>query len=149
MQSSGGSGSRSCVSCGRPISFDANVCPYCGHDYRVVMAGAPAQKKESAMPLAGGILILIGSIIYFAVGGLAVAGGTIASSIDLEEGSAWAIGCGAVIVVLGVVSVLGGIFAIGRKNFALAIIGGVLTIPTILGLIGLILVAVSKDEFTS
>ncbi len=115
----------------------------------MVMAGAPAQKKESAMPLAGGILILIGSIIYFAVGGLAVAGGTIASSIDLEEGSAWAIACGAIIVVLGVVSVLGGIFAMGRKNFALAIIGGVLTIPTVLGLIGLILVAVSKDEFTS
>lgn len=31
---SGGTGSRFCVSCGRAIQFDANVCPYCGHDYR-------------------------------------------------------------------------------------------------------------------
>jgi hypothetical protein len=31
---------RNCVSCGRTISWDANVCPYCGHDYRAqVYAG--------------------------------------------------------------------------------------------------------------
>lgn len=24
---------RYCVNCGRSIPFDANVCPYCGHDY--------------------------------------------------------------------------------------------------------------------
>ncbi len=26
--------SRMCVSCGRTLPWDANVCPYCGHDYR-------------------------------------------------------------------------------------------------------------------
>lgn len=26
--------SRFCPSCGRSIQFDANVCPYCGHDFR-------------------------------------------------------------------------------------------------------------------
>jgi len=25
---------RRCVSCGRSLAHDANVCPYCGHDYR-------------------------------------------------------------------------------------------------------------------
>jgi len=25
---------RYCVKCGRSIPFDANLCPYCGHDYR-------------------------------------------------------------------------------------------------------------------
>lgn len=25
---------RMCVKCGRNIPFDANLCPYCGHDYR-------------------------------------------------------------------------------------------------------------------
>jgi len=46
-------------------------------------------------------------------------------------------------------SFLGGIFALQRKYFALALIGGIFVVPTILGLIGLILIAVSKDEFTS
>jgi hypothetical protein len=48
MQSSGGSaGTRNCVSCGRAISWDANVCPYCGHDFRMQMAGMPAQPQIS------------------------------------------------------------------------------------------------------
>jgi len=55
--------------------------------------------------------------------------------------------CGAVLLVLGIIAILGGIFAIQRKNFALALIGGIFVVPSILGLIGLILIAVSKDEF--
>ncbi len=148
MQSSGGSGSRNCVSCGRQISFDANVCPFCGHDYRVVMAGPQAQKKQSGTPVAGGVLIIIGAIIYLILGALAAAGGTVASVIDVEA-SAWAIACGAIGIVLGLVALFGGVFAIGRKNFAIAVIGGIFAIPTIIGLIGLVLVAVSKDEFVS
>ena len=29
-------GDRICVECKRNIPFDANICPYCGHDYRKV-----------------------------------------------------------------------------------------------------------------
>lgn len=148
MQSSGGSGSRSCVSCGRPISFDANVCPYCGHDYRIVMAGPQMQKRQSAMPVVGGVLILLGSLGYFFIGGVIAAGSTLAFEISLGT-SGWGIVCGAILVVLGVIAFMGGLYAIGRKNFNFAVVGGVLVIPSILGLIGLILVAVSKDEFTS
>ena len=64
----GAAPTRNCVSCGRAISWDANVCPYCGHDYRVAMAGPSTQKKESAMPVIGGILIIIGAIIELAAG---------------------------------------------------------------------------------
>lgn len=28
---------RFCVSCGRSIDFEANACPYCGHDFRLVV----------------------------------------------------------------------------------------------------------------
>jgi hypothetical protein len=134
---------RNCVSCGRSISWDANVCPYCGHDYRVAMAGPmQAQKEQSGMPTAAGILIILGALIYLAVGGLVVVGSSVAL---IGEGVA----CGAIVLVLGVVSILGGIFALERKMFALALIAGILTIPTILGLIGMILVAVSRKEFHS
>ncbi|UCE45075.1 MAG: hypothetical protein JSU93_06735 [Methanobacteriota archaeon] len=139
---------RNCVSCGRSIAWDANVCPYCGHDFRTVMAPAQAQKKDSAMPLVGGILIILASIGYFVGGGLLVAGGAVGSWFDVGEG-AIAVVCGAILLVLGILALLGGVYAIQKKSFVLALLAGILTIPSILGLIGLILVAVSKDEFSS
>lgn len=139
---------RNCVSCGRSIAWDANVCPYCGHDFRTVMAPAQAQKKDSAMPLVGGILIILASIGYFVGGGLLVAGGAVGSWFDVGEG-AIAVVCGVVLLVLGILALLGGVYAIQKKSFVLALLAGILTIPSILGLIGLILVAVSKDEFSS
>ena len=38
------SNTRNCVSCGRSIAWDANVCQYCGHDFRVQMA--PARQED-------------------------------------------------------------------------------------------------------
>lgn len=142
VQSSSGQ-TRNCVSCGRTISWDANVCPYCGHDYRVAMGGPmQMQKKESGMPTAAGILILLGAIIYLIIGGVITAGSGV---LSVAEGVA----CGAAVLVVGVISLLGAIFALQRRYFALALIGGILAIPTILGLIGMILVAVSREEFKS
>ena len=137
---------RNCVSCGRSIAWDANVCPYCGHDFRVVMSPAQAQKKDSAMPLVGGILIIISSIGYFVLGGLMVAGGAAWSIVDVGGGGI-AVVCGIIVLVLGIIALLGGVYAMQKKNFVMALLAGILVIPSILGLIGLILVAVSKDEF--
>jgi predicted RNA-binding Zn-ribbon protein involved in translation (DUF1610 family) len=64
---------RQCVSCGRSIPWTANVCPYCGHDYRVTSYSYPQQETLSGgmrvlvyilsvlIPLAG---IIIGIIFY-------------------------------------------------------------------------------------
>lgn len=140
---------RNCVSCGRSISWDANVCPYCGHDFRVAMAGPQAEKKESAMPLIGGILVILSSIGYLVMGAAFLAGGSMWSTIDVGwEGAGLAV-CGAIILILGVIALLGGVFAIQRKNFLLALLGAIFVLPSILGLIGLILIAVSKSEFKS
>jgi hypothetical protein len=109
------------------------------------MAGPQVQKKQSGMPVAGGVLIIIASLGYLIGGGFIAAG----SSFFWGLGGGAGVICGVVLLVLGVVSFLGGIYAIGRKNFGIAVIGGIFVIPSILGLIGLILVAVSKDEFTS
>jgi len=109
------------------------------------MAPAP-QKKESAVPVVGGILIILSSLGYFGIGGVIAAGSTVAL-VPSVGSSAAGIACGVVIVILGVIALLGGVYAMQRKNFTLALIGGILVIPSILGLIGLILVAISKDEF--
>ncbi len=138
--------SRNCVSCGRSISWDANVCPYCGHDYRAAMAGPIAQKKQTAMPVIGGILILIVSLGYLASGGMLAAVGGSLFWFDLGAGVAAV--CGIVILLLGLIVLLGAIFAIQRKHFGFALVAGILAIPSVLGLIGLILVIVARDEFS-
>ena len=57
--------------------------------------------------------------------------------------------CGAILIVVAIIALLGGIFAVQRKNFGFAVVGGILSLGGwfIPGLIGLILVAISKDEF--
>ena len=143
----GGTGAtRNCVSCGRAIAWDANVCPFCGHDYRMQTYGQPV-RKESAMPTIGGVLILIAGLIELVGGAVLIAGGSFFVSLDFG-GAILAI-CGIIVAVLGVIALLGGIFAIQRKHFGLAILGGIVGLGGwfIPGLIGLILVALSKDEF--
>jgi len=53
------SGTRNCVQCGRPIAWDANVCPYCGHDFRVQMY----QRQEDHVGT--GLRILLYLISFF------------------------------------------------------------------------------------
>ena len=146
MQSSGASSTRNCVSCGRSIAWDANVCPYCGHDFRAVMAGAPQQKQETVMPVLGGVFILLPSLAYLLLGAVVAAGSTIALPFSLG-GSAIGVVCGVILLILGVVGLMGAINAIQRKDYAFAIVGGIVVIPTLLGLIGFILVLMSKSEF--
>jgi predicted RNA-binding Zn-ribbon protein involved in translation (DUF1610 family) len=64
---------RQCVSCGRSIPWAANVCPYCGHDYRVPIYNYPQQETLSSgmrallyiisflIPIAG---IILGIVYY-------------------------------------------------------------------------------------
>jgi predicted nucleic acid-binding Zn ribbon protein len=150
MEASAGSqqSTRNCVSCGRSIMWDANVCPYCGHDFRGVMQPQQAAKKESAMPLIGGILIIIGGVIELIAGAALAAGGSALLDITFG-GSGFLVACGIIYAIVGLVAILGGIFAIQRRSFGLAIVGGIFALGGyfIPGLIGLILVAVSRDEF--
>ncbi|HIJ17979.1 MAG TPA: zinc-ribbon domain-containing protein [Thermoplasmata archaeon] len=153
MGTPGQPGSRMCVQCGKTIAPDANVCPYCGHDYRV-QAGPPA-KKKTVMPVIGGILILVGGVLSLVAGiGLVASVGALDSlmivdveGVDMLEDLMTA--CGVIFIILGLIGVLGGVFAIMRKHFGLAILGGVFALAGwfIPALIGLILVGVSKDEF--
>jgi len=62
--------------------------------------------------------------------------------------------CGAIEIVFGTIAIIGGVFAVMRKHFALAVVGGIFgligigfLIGGLLGLIGLVLVAISRSEF--
>jgi len=55
------------------------------------------------------------------------------------------------LAILGILAIVGGIYTINRKNWALAIIGSIAAfLPfSLLGLIALILTAFARDEFRS
>jgi hypothetical protein len=55
--------------------------------------------------------------------------------------------CTAVLLILGLLAVTGGVSAVSKKNYALAVLGGICTVFSVIGIIGLVLVAISKDDF--
>jgi RNA polymerase subunit RPABC4/transcription elongation factor Spt4 len=58
-------GTRICVSCGRPIEWDAEVCPYCGHTY-----GKKSREDlyERKLPILNGILLFGAAICMMIFG---------------------------------------------------------------------------------
>jgi len=152
---------RTCVACGRTIAMEANVCPYCGHDYRMAAMIAP-QEQRSAKPTAGGVLILLAGIFAIVCGVLYLVLdiSDLGTMPTLPEGVTEADlegimrACGVVMIIFGAIAIPGGVFALKRKHFGLAIAGGVMGMlgvgfgfGSLFGLVGLILVALSRREF--
>jgi hypothetical protein len=139
--------------------MDANVCQHCGHDFR---APVPVEKKKTVLPVIGGAMLIVAGIMGLFAGGVLLA-------IDLDDLDQYGVDvagvgdvlediltvCGAIIIILSLIVVLGGFFGVTRKHWGIAVVGGVLGLfiigPMLLGsllaLIGLILIAVSRKEF--
>ncbi len=132
------------------------------------MQAAPP-KKHTALPVVGGILMLLVGIAGLIEGLMVVllALGVVASFglIPIDLFGVGGLGglvttivliVGLIPVLLGIFAILGGVSAIGRKHHGMAVFGGIcamlilgpLFITNILGLVSLILVAVSHDEFS-
>jgi hypothetical protein len=121
-------------------------------------------KEKSALSLIGGILILIAGLMGLVMGGILLMaagevdtlgdwGVDVAGVGDMLEDILTV--CGIIFIVLGLIAVLGGFFGIQRKHWGIVILGGVLglfvlgpyMLGSLLALIGLILVAISKKDF--
>jgi hypothetical protein len=62
--------------------------------------------------------------------------------------SPWFIIMGVILVVLGVIAVLGGIWALRRRSFGLALAGAVCVLPLgILGILAIVCIALARREF--
>jgi hypothetical protein len=109
----------------------------------------PPVKPQSSKPVIGGVLILVGGIIGLISWLWTLAVGAAFMAIPFLGGIILI--CGIIGTILSIIALLGGIFAIKRQKYGLAIVGGICSLLVgyfIFGLIGLILVAISKDEFT-
>lgn len=153
---------RQCVACGRTIAWDANVCSYCGKDYRQPIPGqmmAPA-RPNTALPLVGGILLIVAGVIGIIEALVVMTSTTFLTGLIPVAGfDTYITG---ILLVLGIIGLiislfvlLGGYFATTRTHFGMAIVGSVLGlfvlspyfIASILALVALILLAVSHHEF--
>lgn len=151
-------GMMNCHECGRLINEESQFCQYCGHELpseerKTEQERESAAQEKSELPMIGGLLIILSSILIFVTIGLVLdqrgnseqewVGSLIADWPD------WFL---SLLAIFGVVGIIGGISAIARKSQELAIVGGLLSsfgIGMAIGVIGLALVAVSEDEFDS
>ena len=107
--------------------------------------------KRTALPtIAGVINISIGAINLLGVLGVGIAIAIISSQIFRDTTALivlWIVFV--VLLVFCIPSIVGGIYALQRKDWGLALIGSIASFITwnFIGLIPVILIALSKDEF--
>ena len=100
--------------------------------------------QRSRLLTAGGILSMVAGIFQILR--------AVSIAVDLNywfvTSPNWLVIIGGCFSVLGVVAVVGGIYAIRRKKFGLSLAGAVCALPSyILGIPAVILVSTSKKEF--
>ncbi len=130
---------RNCVACGRAIPWDAGICMYCGHDYRVRASTKPGTEGDL---MTGGILTLLASILGIAL------------LLFMYTSSGWDVFTTNPIFVLSfaccVVGLAGGFAALASRFYPLAVLGSAASIFSpafFFGIPGLILVAKSATKF--
>ncbi|HEC89910.1 MAG: hypothetical protein DRN12_01260 [Thermoplasmata archaeon] len=132
----------------------------------LIESKTPMESKTSSKPLIAGIFLIIAGILsiltwlsvslvdfstiidptMFQQQGVNLSMQQIESIINI---------CATIAIILAIFPIIGGIFSVTRRKWAVAILGGVLGlfiigpifISSILSLIGLILIALSKEEF--
>ena len=116
--------------------------------------------SKSVLPTAGGILLLIAGIIALIFWGIiAAALDIVGFGLSQVPGAEMIAGlliiCGVIGIILSLITLLGGIMALQRKKWGFALAGSIIGLLTlgpmficsILSLIALILIAISKQEF--
>ena len=159
---------RYCSKCGTRIQANSYTCPNCG-DYPWQ---APTQRStqtiwetddsasesyttpiharpRSSTPVIGGIMSILAGVLALGQGLLYLAGSTL---ITFYGGTLCL--CGGLDSLFGVIAIVGGISALKREGFAIALVGAILgmlgfgfLIGFVFGLIALVLIAISRQEF--
>ena len=132
---------RYCRSCGRPIDVGSVRCPHCG-DAQVQTYFKELNERE----MRGIDTLMIAGILIFA-GGLAEF--CLALKLLLGVSGLLVTTLSCLLVLLGAVSIVGGMAAIGRKSYDIAVAGGICSCFGffVFGLVGLVLLLRSRDEF--
>lgn len=153
-----------CTWCGRQVNMTTLYCPYCGKnprgpweggsresDYMVDQAEISSGRSASGTLVIGGIMAILAGVLALGQGLLYM---TASSMVGYLPGSGSLCFCGGLDALFGLGSLAGGIMAIRRSSFALALVGAIvgmlgfgLVIGALFGLIAIICIAISRQEF--
>jgi hypothetical protein len=107
----------------------------------------PQPAAQTWMPVVAGILTIVAGVVDFLVGLIV---GAIGHAVSFITGI-WGLGAlGIPHIILGIIAVIGGAFAVQRKAWVIALVGAIcaLTWPlSILGILSIIFVCLSRKEF--
>jgi uncharacterized membrane protein HdeD (DUF308 family) len=133
-----------CQRCGKEVAGNPTFCPSCGA--RVSEGQSP--KRTGTIVVAGILDIIDGCLNVLGFLGLVVA---IAFVSDEPDTLAILIPLAVLLALKGILAIVGGINALQRKNWVMALVGAIAAaLPfSLLGIIALILTAVSRDQFNS
>ena len=108
-------------------------------------AGASQPAPQTWMPVTAGILTIIAGVVDFLVGLIRGAIG------HAGFFSIWGLGVrGVPLIVLGIIAVIGGVFALQRKAWVIALVGAICALIwplTLLGILSIVFVCLSRKEF--
>lgn len=145
-----------CPDCGSPTTALTEYCVSCGSRLRKEAAGGTsgtgALITGGVLTIVNGALGCIGGIFSVALGGVGFVGDT---EEDVVVGATFT-GVGILLLLLGIVAIIGGSFAVRKRHFGFAIVGAVcgllsgwsvycIGIP--IGIAAIVLIAISKDKF--
>jgi hypothetical protein len=102
--------------------------------------------EKTWKPTVGGILALIAGALQVIMGIVIAAVG----SIGWFFGMVWLSAIGAPLIVFGIIAILGGIYALRRKIWGLALAGSICALVGpwfVLGVLAIIFVSLGKREF--
>jgi hypothetical protein len=109
------------------------------------------------MGLVAGVMLIIGGLIsllygiynFFMISFL----GSLGGDFFFFYGGGWLYFCAAMPLIGGVIGVLGGVFAIQRKHWAIGLVGSILIFfaiwPILFGILAIVFLVIGKDEFES
>jgi hypothetical protein len=132
-----------CSKCGRETTEDVAFCAGCGAS----LAGGQPSAKKKYLSLAAGIIDIAAggfslvSLLFVAIVMVVVAGdGEIPLFMALIP---------LAMVIPGVLAVVGGIFALRRRSWVMALIGSIALVVTssVPGIAAVVLTVMARDEF--
>jgi hypothetical protein len=131
-----------CPKCGREVTGNPTFCPGCGAE----LGGGQSPKKTGTIIVAGILDIIVGCLGLFGVLGLMVA---IAFVSDEPDTLAILVPVAVLLALKSILALVGGMYALQRRNWVMALVGAIAAaLPfSLLGIIALILTALSRDQF--
>lgn len=132
-----------CPKCGREVTGNPTFCPGCGGK----LSEGQSPKKIGTIVVAGILDIIVGCLSVFGVLGLMVA---IAFVSDEPDTLAILVPIAVLLALKSILALVGGMYALQRRNWGMALVGAIAAaLPfSLLGIVALILTALSRDQFS-